>query len=91
MQTKTLIVPLSNNRSYPIYIGENLLQNPDIFADFVTNKNKSKNKKIMIVTNTTIEKIYFFDYINFVDSPPNFLYFLIMVVACQSSNVEPKY
>lgn len=58
MQTKTLIVPLSNNRSYPIYIGENLLQNPDIFADFVTNKNKSKNKKIMIVTNTTIEKIY---------------------------------
>lgn len=58
MQTKTLIVPLSNNRSYPIYIGENLLQNTDIFADFVTNKNKSKNKKIMIVTNTTIEKIY---------------------------------
>lgn len=58
MQTKTLIVPLSNNRSYPIYIGENLLQNPDIFANFVTNKNKSKNKKIMIVTNTTIEKIY---------------------------------
>lgn len=58
MQTKTLIVPLSNNRSYPIYIGENLLKNPDIFADFVTNKNKSKNKKIMIVTNTTIEKIY---------------------------------
>lgn len=58
MQTKILIVPLSNNRSYPIYIGENLLQNPDIFADFVTNKNKSKNKKIMIVTNTTIEKIY---------------------------------
>lgn len=58
MQTKTLIVPLSNNRSYPIYIGENLLQNPDIFTDFVTNKNKSKNKKIMIVTNTTIEKIY---------------------------------
>ncbi len=58
MQTKTLIVPLSNNRSYPIYIGENLLQNPDIFADFVTNKNKSKNKKIMIVTNTTIENIY---------------------------------
>lgn len=58
MQTKTLIVPLSNNRSYPIYIGENLLQNPDIFADFVTNQNKSKNKKIMIVTNTTIEKIY---------------------------------
>ena len=58
MQTKTLIVPLSNNRSYPIYIGENLLQNPDIFADFVTNKNKSKNKQIMIVTNTTIEKIY---------------------------------
>lgn len=58
MQTKTLIVPLSNNRSYPIYIGENLLQNPDIFADFVTDKNKSKNKKIMIVTNTTIEKIY---------------------------------
>lgn len=58
MQTKTLIVPLSNNRSYPIYIGENLLQNPDIFANFVTNQNKSKNKKIMIVTNTTIEKIY---------------------------------
>lgn len=56
MQTKTLIVPLNNNRSYPIYIGENLLQNPDIFADFVANKNK--NKKIMIVTNTTIEKIY---------------------------------
>lgn len=56
MQTKTLIVPLNNNRSYPIYIGENLLQNSDIFADFVANKNK--NKKIMIVTNTTIEKIY---------------------------------
>lgn len=51
MQNKTLTVPLDNNRSYPIYIGENLLQTPQNFADF-------KNRKIMIVTNTTVEKIY---------------------------------
>lgn len=58
MQTKTLTVPLTNNRSYPIYIGENLLQNSELFANFVATKNQHTNKKIMIVTNTTVEKFY---------------------------------
>lgn len=39
-------------RSYPIYIGENLLDKPDYFSPFIA------GKKVMIVTNETVGPLY---------------------------------
>lgn len=39
-------------RSYPIYIGEGLLENPDLYSPFIA------GKKVMLVTNETVSPLY---------------------------------
>lgn len=48
---KTLEVSLGD-RSYPIYIGENLLGNADLYLPFL------KRKQVAIITNTTVAPLY---------------------------------
>ncbi len=48
---KTLHVALGE-RSYPIYIGEQLLSEPDLFAAHI------KSKEVLIVTNETVAPLY---------------------------------
>jgi len=48
---KTLNLDLGE-RSYPIFIGSNLLSNPDLYAPYI------KGKQVMIVTNTTVAPLY---------------------------------
>jgi len=48
---KTLTVDLAE-RSYPIFIGENLIDNPEYYAPYIA------GKQVMIVTNTTVAPIY---------------------------------
>ena len=48
---KELAVNLAN-RSYPIYIGNRLLHNPDLFRQLMP------TSQVMIVTDTTVEKLY---------------------------------
>ncbi|MDD5276007.1 MAG: 3-dehydroquinate synthase [Methylovulum sp.] len=48
---KTLTVALGE-RSYPIYIGSGLLNDPDLFARHI------KSKQVIVVTNTTIAPLY---------------------------------
>jgi 3-dehydroquinate synthase len=40
------------DRSYPVYIGNNLLQNPDLIRKLVT------SSQVMIITDTTVEKLH---------------------------------
>ncbi len=47
----TLNVNLGD-RSYPIYIGDNILSDPSLFKDLI------HNKKVAVITNTTIRDIY---------------------------------
>ncbi len=51
---KTLHVALGE-RSYPIYIGEKLLSEPDLFAAHI------KGKEVLIVTNETVAPLYLDD------------------------------
>jgi len=51
---KTLHVALGE-RSYPIYIGEQLLSEPDLFAAHI------KGKEVLIVTNETVAPLYLDD------------------------------
>ena len=51
---KTLHVDLGE-RSYPIFIGQNLLRQPSVLAPYV------KSKQVMIVTNETIAPLYLDD------------------------------
>ena len=39
-------------RYYPIYIGEGLLENPDLYSPFIA------GKKVMLVTNETVSPLY---------------------------------
>lgn len=48
---KTLVVNLED-RSYPIYIGSELLQNPQIFAEHIN------ASQVMLVSNTTVAPLY---------------------------------
>lgn len=48
---KTLTVDLAD-RSYPIFIGQSLISNPDLFTPYI------KGKQVMIVTNTTVAPLY---------------------------------
>lgn len=48
---KTVLVELGG-RSYPIYIGAGLLQQPELFKDHI------KSKQVLVVTNTTIAPFY---------------------------------
>jgi 3-dehydroquinate synthase len=48
---KTLTVDLAD-RSYPIFIGESLISNPDLFTPYI------KGKQVMIVSNTTVAPLY---------------------------------
>ncbi|MBT5229648.1 MAG: 3-dehydroquinate synthase [Methylococcales bacterium] len=48
---ETLQVALGD-RSYPIYIGASLLDNPDLFKPYV------KSQQVLIVTNTTVAPLY---------------------------------
>lgn len=48
---KTLTVDLGE-RSYPIFIGQNLLSKPDLVSSYV------KGKQVMIVTNETVAPLY---------------------------------
>lgn len=48
---KTLQVSLGD-RSYPIYIGEDLIGNPELYLPFL------KRKQVAIVTNTTVAPLY---------------------------------
>lgn len=47
-----VIVELDNNRSYPIFIGQDLLQNPEILLPYIT------SEQVMIVTNETVAPLY---------------------------------
>ena len=40
------------NRSYPIYIGSNLLNKPELYTQYI------KAKQVLVVTNTTIAPLY---------------------------------
>lgn len=48
---KTLTVDLAD-RSYPIFIGESLISNSDLYSPYI------KGKQVMIVTNTTVAPLY---------------------------------
>ncbi|MBQ0731923.1 MAG: 3-dehydroquinate synthase [Oleispira antarctica] len=48
---KTLTVDLAD-RSYPIFIGESLISNSDLFTPYI------KGKQVMIVSNTTVAPLY---------------------------------
>ena len=48
---KTLNVDL-NERSYPIFIGEDLISRNDLFTPYI------RGKQVMIVTNTTVAPLY---------------------------------
>jgi len=48
---KTLTVDLAD-RSYPIFIGESLISNPELFTPYI------KGKQVMIVSNTTVAPLY---------------------------------
>jgi len=48
---KTLTVDLAD-RSYPIFIGESLISNPELFTPYI------KGRQVMIVTNTTVAPLY---------------------------------
>ncbi|MGK0248207.1 MAG: 3-dehydroquinate synthase [Oleispira sp.] len=48
---KTLTVDLAD-RSYPIFIGESLISNSDLFTPYI------KGKQVMIVTNTIVAPLY---------------------------------
>ena len=51
---QTLAVDLGD-RSYPIYIGSDLLSNPDVYAPHI------HGKQVMIVTNDVVAPIYLED------------------------------
>jgi 3-dehydroquinate synthase len=48
---KTLTVDLAD-RSYPIFIGESLISNSDLYSPYI------KGKQVMIVSNTTVAPLY---------------------------------
>lgn len=48
---KTLTVDLAD-RSYPIFIGESLISNPELFTPYIN------GKQVMIVSNTTVAPLY---------------------------------
>lgn len=48
---KTVTVDLGD-RSYPIYIGQNLLDRPELLLDNIP------GKRVLIVTNTTVAPLY---------------------------------
>lgn len=48
---KTLTVALGE-RSYPIFIGQNLIHQPELFAPYL------KGNQVLVVTNTTIAPLY---------------------------------
>jgi len=48
---KTLTVDLAD-RSYPIFIGESLISNTDLYSPYI------KGKQVMIVSNTTVAPLY---------------------------------
>lgn len=48
---KTLTVDLAD-RSYPIFIGESLISNPELYTPYI------KGKQVMIVSNTTVAPLY---------------------------------
>ena len=48
---KTLTVDLAD-RSYPIFIGQSLINQAELFAPYI------KGKQVMIVTNTTVAPLY---------------------------------
>lgn len=50
--TRTLQVELPDNKSYPIYIGVGLLNDPTNFVEYC------QNREIMIVTNDTVGELY---------------------------------
>jgi 3-dehydroquinate synthase len=49
---QTLTVDLSDDRSYPIYIGQNILSDPAYLRPYI------KGRQVCIVTNTTIAPLY---------------------------------
>ncbi len=50
-QTRELNVDLGE-RSYPIYIGQSLIANQDLYSKHI------KSKQVLVVTNTTVEPLY---------------------------------
>lgn len=52
ISTKIINVDLPEGKSYPIHIGENLLESPDLFHSYC------KDKEVMIVTNDTVGQYY---------------------------------
>ncbi len=47
-----------NDKGYPIYIGAGLLQEQELLVKYI------KSKQVLIVTNTTISRLYLDDVIN---------------------------